>query len=228
MTEDPIGDVVLDNLLQGGPAAQSPGQGTGTKDPKPRVAAMSNHILTRLRMAALLVIGHERYPDALSRLTNTQVGIFALFDAIRIKGEVWMARPALPRHSTGSRYYALKELYRQADIARNTAPAMQGGLVAPLDGSILSTPAPTDGGRAGAGGLPPAYVDPCMYFGVSTFIRRYKAMSQSILGEGRTEYRETIEEKPTGNQRMKGDDLNVPKPSLVEEVTGKRPRNRSG
>jgi len=78
-----------------------------------RVAAASNPLLMRLRLAALLIVGHKEYPDALSRLTNLQVGVFALFDAVRMKTDRSLAEdpPDLKKYQ-GSRYYAVKARYR--------------------------------------------------------------------------------------------------------------------
>lgn len=196
MSDDSVSDDLLDKIMDGGiGAGEDP---TGAPKKKMRVAAGSNPLLMRLRLGTLLVIGHQFYPDALSRVTNIQCGIFSLFDAIRLKGDAWMERPALPRHPTGSRYYALKEMYRKA--AENPDRRF--------------------------GGLPEAYAKPCMYFGIKTFTERYKSLSQSILSEGRKEYQESIQEHPTHSGNVRPEDLNVPKPSLVEEVTGRKPRRR--
>lgn len=196
MSEDLVSDDLLDEIMVGG--AGLGGDPTEAPKKKMRVAAGSNPLLMRLRLGTLLVIGHKYYPDALSRVTNIQCGIFSLFDAVRLKGDAWMERPPLPRHPTGSRYYAIKELYRKA----------------------------SENPDRRFGGLPEAYAKPCMYFGIKTFTERYKSLSQSILSEGRKEYQESIQENPVHQGTMRSEDLNVPKPSLLEEVTGRKPRRR--
>ena len=87
-----------------------------------RVAAASNPLLMRLRLAALLIVGHKEYPDALSRLTNLQVGVFALFDSVRMKTDRSLKEdpPDLKKYG-GSRYYAVKARYREKDY-RDPSP----------------------------------------------------------------------------------------------------------
>jgi len=154
------------------------------------ISTDANPLLMRLRLAALLVIGHTDYPDSLSRLTNLQVSIFALFDAIKAKTDKVMLTPQIPPDPDHpkSRYYAVKKYY-------------------------ASTPSGEDVHR---------------FYGLSTFSTRFKAMSQSIMGEGRKEYLSGIEEKPIQLKTGNRDDLDIPKPSLYEAITGKPKRDRRG
>lgn len=164
---------------------------TGNNDPKTRrrVASASNPLLMRLRLAALLIIGHEKYPDSLSVLTNLQVSVFALFDAIRAKTDAWF-KLERPTHPSGSRYYATRARYFNAD------------------GSLRD-------------------VNPTLnYYGLKVFGVRYKAMTQSIMGEARKEYLSGIEEKSVQLRTATRDDLDIPKPSLAETITGRDPRDR--
>ena len=74
------------------------------------------------------------------------------------------------------------------------------------------------------GGLPEAYAKFCIYFGIKTFTERYKSMFQSILSDGRKEYLGCIQEHLIHMVNMRPEDLNVPKPTLVEEFTGRKSR----
>jgi hypothetical protein len=49
-------------------------------------------------------------------------------------------------------------------------------------------------------------------------------MSQSIMGEGRKEYLSGIEEKPIALKAGNSGDLDIPKPSIYEAITGKPKR----
>jgi hypothetical protein len=156
----------------------------GKMEKRTHLSTASNPLLMRLRLAALLVIGHKDYPDALSALTNMQVSIFALFDAIKAKTDLAMAVPLDvddPNHPE-SRYYAVKARYA----------------------------ALTDAG-------PEIY----RFYGLAKFTERFKAMSQSILREGRKEYLSGIEEKPIQLKQGVREDFDIPKPSIYEAITGK-------
>jgi hypothetical protein len=151
-----------------------------------KLASSSNPLLMRLRLASLLITGHKQYPDALSRLTNLQVSIFALFDAIREKTIKYQETEALIP-VRGSRYFATRERYL------GTSPSSE---------------------------IPEVY----LYYGLKTFTERYKSLSQSIMGDARKEYLSGIEEKPVQLRYGSRDDLDIPKPSIYEAITGKPKR----
>lgn len=180
-----------------------------------RVASASNPLLMRLRLASLLITGHPEYPDALSRITPLQGGIFALFRAVRRKTEMVMAAPDIEIRPGESRYHAVRRHY-----AQTTAPAPLGGLAAPQEGPILSAPAPR-GGLAQGGYVPP-------FYGLKIFEEGYLSLSQSFLAEGRKEYLSGIEEKPVYQSATRAEDLSVAKPSVYELLTGReKPPKRS-
>jgi hypothetical protein len=185
----------------------------GDNGKKRKLASSSNPLLMRLRLASLLITGHKDYPDALSRLTNMQVSIFALFDAIREKTiKFHEVRPLY--HPSGSRYYATRALYFGEPGSTVGAPS-----------SCLAA-APWVGGTAAKGGspFPDRVPDVYLYFGLKTFTVRYKSLSQSIMGDARKEYLSGIEEKPVQLRYGSREDLDIPKPSLYETLTGKPKR----
>jgi len=194
-------DSLLDNV-EGNVTNEKGGKRT-------HVSAGLNPILMRLRLAALLIIGHKNYPDSLSRLTNLQASVFSVFDAIKAKTDKIMALPHEPRPRGISRYYAVRAKY---------------GL--PTKGSALSLQAPQEGQKTLLKSQEEAYI----FYGLATFTQRFKAMSQSIMGDGRKEYLSGIEEKPVQLRYGNRDDLDIPKPSIYEAITGKpkRERDRGG
>jgi hypothetical protein len=152
-----------------------------------KLASSSNPLLMRLRLASLLITGHAKFPDALSRLTNMQVSTFSVFDAIREKTLKFQEIKPLPVVN-GSRYRSTRARYF---------------------------------GPEGSQKMNEVYI----YFGLNTFIHRYKSMSQSIMADARKEYLSGIEEKPVQLRYGSRDDLDIPKPSIYEAITGKPKRD---